>query len=175
MELSLDRKRLDLTFLFCLLLTLLVPSIWPSLRLSFFAPYLIITCYKKKLTSCLGLALLCGLIVDLLGAQARLGIHGLTFCCTLILLYPQKRNFFADSLTTLPIMTFLFAAISTSIISLLAYVLEMKNMLSWIWLGTDLLLMSAADAAFAFGCFILPAILFGNPRRRGKDYFLSQP
>lgn len=174
MQVTLDNKRLDLTFAFCLLLTLVTPSLFPCIRLSFFVPFLIITCYKKRLPSCLWIAFACGLILDLLSSQTRLGIHALNFCFTLILLYPQKRNFFADSLTTLPIMTFLFAAISSFLMAILLYSLEMKNVLSWQWAMTDLIFMPAADAAFAFCCFILPALLFGKRRRRGKDYFLSQ-
>ena len=173
MQVALDDKRLDTAFIFCLLMTLFAPSLFPYAKLSFFAPFLIITCYKKNLSACLWIALLCGLILDLLSTNARLGIHALDFCFTLMILQPQKRNFFADSLTTLPIMTFLFASISTLVMAILVYSLEMKNVLSWHWIFTDLIIMPSADAAYAFCCFILPALLFGKPRRRGKDYFIS--
>lgn len=174
MQLTLNNKRLDLTFIFCLALTLTAPSLFPYIRLSFFAPFLIIACYKNPLPSCLWIALICGLVIDLLSSHTRLGIHALTFCITLIILYPQKRNFFSDSLTTLPIMTFLFAAISSIITAMMLYSLEMHHVVSWHWVLTDLILMPAADAVYAFCCFILPALLFGKPIRRGKDYFLSQ-
>jgi rod shape-determining protein MreD len=119
------------------------------------------------------MGLLCGLILDLLSSHTRLGIHALNFCITLLVIYPQKRNFFADSLTTLPIMTFLFASLSTLIMVFLVYGLEMNDVLSWHWVITDLLIMPAADAAYAFCCFILPGLIFGKPRRRGKDYFFQ--
>lgn len=174
MELTLNRKHLNLIFFFCLLLTLISPSLYANARIIFFAPFLIIACYQRKLFYCLWIALGCGLIMDLLSANTRLGIHSLNYCLTLILLYPQKKNFFADSLSTLPIMTFLFSSVSTLLMAILLYSLEMKNVLSWNWLWTDLLLMPAVDAAYAFGCFILPALLFGKPRRRGSDYFLPE-
>jgi len=174
MQLNLDQKRLDITFIFCLALTIIFPLLVPSIRLTFFAPFLIMACYKKKLQNCLWMAFICGLILDLLSSNARLGIHAFNYCLTLMVLYPQKRNFFADSLSTLPIMTFLFSTISTFFMVIVLYSLEMINMLSWQWIATDLLLMPAADAIYAFCCFIAPALLFGRPRRRGKDYFLSQ-
>jgi rod shape-determining protein MreD len=173
MQITLDLKRLDLTWLFCLILTLTASSLSPYFRLSFFAPFLVIACYKKPLIACLWFSLLCGLILDLLSSHTRIGIHALTFCITISLLYPQKRNFFADSLSTLPIMTFLFASLSSFIMALLLYSLEMNSMLSWNWILTDLIIMPAADGLYAFCCFILPALLFGKPRRRSKDYFLS--
>lgn len=173
MQLSLDQKNLNLTFIFCLVLTLIIPSLFPYVRLSFFAPFLIISCYQKQLPACLWIALFCGLILDLLSSQTRLGIQALSFCLTLIILYPQKRNFFADSLSTLPIMTFLFTSISSLGMAVLLYSLEMKNVLSWQWLATDLIMMPALDALFAFCSFILPALIFGKPRKRGKDYFIS--
>jgi rod shape-determining protein MreD len=174
MELALNRKRLDFIFPCCLILTLIIPSIFPTARLLFFSPFLIVACYKQNLTYSLWIALGCGLIMDFFSSNLRLGIHSLNYCITLIMLYPQKKNFFADSVSTLPIMTFLFSSISTLIMAILLYSLEMKNVLSWYWALTDLILMPVVDAIYAFGCYILPALLFGKPRRRGADYFLSE-
>lgn len=173
MMIALDHKRLDFSFLFCLLLTLTIPVFFPSLRLSFFAPFLIISMYKEKLSTTLWFGLCCGLILDLMSSYPRLGMHALNFCAVLLILNPQKRYFFADSLTTLPIMTFFFASLSSLIMLFLAYTFEINGMLSWQWVFTDLIIMPAADAAYAFCCFILPALIFGKPRRRGKDYFLQ--
>ena len=174
MEINLAQKRLDITFVFCLTLTIVSPLLIPNIRLTFFSPFLIMACYKKNLQNCLWIAFICGLILDLLSSNSRLGIHAFNYCLTLIVLYPQKRNFFADSLSTLPIMTFLFSAFSTFFMATVLYSLEMINMLSWQWFATDLLVMPVGDAIYAFCCFIAPALLFGRTRRRGKDYFLSQ-
>lgn len=174
MQLSLTNKRLDLTFIFCLSLTLAAPSLFPQMRIFFFVPFLIIACYKKNLLSALWFGFICGLILDLLSSSGRLGIHSLNFCITLMILYPQKRNFFADSLSTLPIMTLLFSMISSFVMVILLYSLEINYMLSWHWLLTDLIVMPIVDAAYAFSLFTLPALIFGKPIRRGKDYFLSQ-
>lgn len=174
MQLNLSHKNLLLNFFFCLLLTITIPSISPSLRLIFFAPFLIIVCYQKTLPGALWIALGCGLVLDLLSAYNRLGLNAIDYCLTLALLYPQRRNFFADSLSTLPIMTFLFSSVSTLIMAIMLYVVEMKSIISWAWVFSDLLLLPAADALFSYVFFIVPAYIFGKPQRRGKDYFLSQ-
>lgn len=149
-----------------------MPAIMPHLRLVFFAPFLIIACYQKSLPKCLWLAFLCGMVLDLLSSYTRLGLYAFDFCLTVAVLYPQRRNFFADSVTTLPIMTFLFALISTLVMALLLYSVESRNVFSWPWLFTDLICMPAMDALYAFCFFILPVLVIGRPRRRTKDYFV---
>jgi len=171
-QITLDSKRLDLTFASCLLLTLIQPVWFPHLRLLFFVPFLVVAFYQKPLKTCLWLAVICGLFSDLLSAYSRLGVHSLSFCLTTFLIYSQRRNFFADNLSTLPIMTFLFSSLSTLILGIAWYSIEMQSVFSWSWAFSDLLILPAADALYAFICFILPGILFGKRQRRGKDYFL---
>ncbi len=118
------------------------------------------------------MAFFCGVIVDLLASYTRFGLYSLNYCATIALLYPQRRNFFADSISTLPLMTFFFALISTLIMAIILYSIEMRNVFSWAWALTDLLIMPAADGGYAFLVFILPALLFGKRQRSGKDYFL---
>ncbi len=171
MQISLDSKRLDIAFGVSLILMLTLPSLVPQLRLSFFAPVLIMACYQKSLRSCICLAFLCGILLDLLSAHPHFGLYALNYSLTILMLYPQRRNFFADNLSTLPIMTYFFAILSTLVMAVLLYSLEMKNIMSAKFLLTDLVLMPAADACYAFLCFILPGLITGKPRRRGKDYF----
>lgn len=173
MQLNLDSKRLDFAFAFCLALSLATPALFAQLRLTFFAPFLVIVCYQKPLPACLWFAFVCGIILDLFSSYTRFGMHALDFCLTLLILYPQRRNFFADSLTTLPVMTFLFASLSSLIMAILLYAIEMKNIFSLLWIVADVILLSIADAAYAFFCFILPPLVAGKPRRTGKDYFLT--
>lgn len=165
MTISLYHKRLDFAFALCLALTVVMPTLWPGLRLSYFAPFLVIACYQKPLTSCLWLAILCGVILDLLSSYTHLGMTSLNYCLTLLIVYPQRRNFFADNLSTLPIMTTLFAVISTWIAGFLLYSLEMQNIFSWHWIFSDVIGMSFADSFYAFLCFIVPA-QFSFSRKR---------
>lgn len=173
MQLALDHKRLDFIFLFCLFFLLCIPVLFPSFRLTFFAPFFIVSCYQKPLKKCLWYAFACGVFLDLLSSSGRLGLHALDYCVTVSILYPQRRHFFADSISTLPMMTFCFSVLSTLIMAILLYSIESYNVFSWAWIATDLFYWSTIDAGYAFLCFVLPALLFNKPRRRGKDYFIS--
>lgn len=172
MEINLDRKRLDVTFLLCLTATLFIPVIQPSFRLQFFSSFLIIAYYKKSFVHCLWLSLICGFIIDLLASQPRIGMHALDYCLTTLALYNQRKNFFADSLTTLPLMTFFFSVLSTLIFVFLGYMMELNINLYWSWVLTDLLILPAGDGFAAFLFFIVPPLLIGKKPKKGKDYFL---
>lgn len=174
MQRSLDSKRLDISCAVCFFLALVLPVLFPLARLTFFAPFLIIACYKTRLKRCLWLAIFCGIIVDLLSSYTHFGLYSVDYCLAIALLYPQRRNFFADSLSTLPIMTFFFSVLSTAIMALLIYCIDTKNILSWGWIFTDLIVMPFFDAMYAFFIFVFPAILFGKRQRRGNDYFLTR-
>lgn len=171
MEINLTRKNLWWVFGVCLSLSILVPSVSPKLRILFFAPFLILAIYQHSLTVCLWLAFFCGVILDLLSSSSRLGIEAIAFCLSILILHSQRRNFFADSFSTLPMMTFLFSLLSTAIGAVLLYAIEMHNIISFRWMLTDLLIMPTIDALYAFFLFIFPAMLFGKRIRKGKDYF----
>lgn len=168
---NLQKKNLRIIFFTCFFLTIWIPVILPQIRLYFFAPYLIVLLYKRPLINCLWGALGCGLLIDALSAYQHLGLHALNYTLTLALLYRQRRHFFADSPSTLPIMTYLFSAVSTAIQIPLLYVFEQKLRINSHWIRTDLLLMPLFDAVYAFCVFILPFWVFGKPRLKGKDYF----
>jgi rod shape-determining protein MreD len=174
MLVNLDHKRLDFLFVWSLLLTLIFPVLFPAARLHFFAPFLIVACYQRTLSYCLWLAFMCGVLLDLLSSYVHFGLHAFDFCLALAIVYTQRRNFFADSLTTLPLMTFFFSVVSTLIMALLLNNIEMQHIFSQKWLFTDLFIMPVIDSLYAFVCFVLPSLLFGKQRRKGKDYFLSR-
>lgn len=171
---NLSNKRLDVAFGLCLLLTLTIPNFFPWMRLLFFAPFVIMAIYKRPRVKAMCLAAVCGLIIDLLAANSRLGIHMTAYALASAALYSQKRNFFADSLTTLPIMTFLFSILSSALTILLYLLFDKLPSLSIMWAMTDLFLLPLADAFYGFIVFILPVRLFGKAPRKGQDYFLSQ-
>lgn len=173
LECSLDKKSLPVAFLIGLFLTLTMPALHPSWRLLYFAPCLILSVYQNSLPKTLWLALLCGGIVDLLSSYPILGVHATAYCAAIFLLYPRKRHIFADSLTTLPLMTYLFSALSSFCVALVLHLLDLGDLFSWRWLGADLLLFPLADAFYAFALFIFPALLFGKRIPRGSDYFIK--
>jgi rod shape-determining protein MreD len=173
-DVNLARKHLDTAFLLSTLATLFIPAFLPALRLQFFSPFLIIAFYKKPLIHCIWLSFACGLIVDLISSHARLGLYALDYSLASILLYNQRRNFFPDNLSTLPLMTFFFSCLSTLLLIMIDYMLEASLTLSWQWALTDLLAMPAFDSIYAFLVFILPPLLIGKRPKRGSDYFLSK-
>lgn len=170
---NLYHKNIKLCFLVCLSLVLTMPVIYPGLRLFYFVPFLIIMYYQKPLPQCLWASLLCGVIMDLLSPYSRMGLNAMNFSFTTCILYRQRENFFPDSLSTLPLMTFFFSIISTLIQAALLFAFEQSpNLvptLTWAW--NDLILMPIADGAYAFILFILPFAIFGKPRKKGEDYF----
>lgn len=171
---SLRNKSLTLSFILCLLFTLFLPSFFPSTRLYSLVPFLVIAFYQKSLVQCLWLGLGCGLFLDALSSNTHLGIHALAYCFTVFCLHPLRKIFFADSLSTLPIMTFLFSFLTTFSIALLLYSIEMQNVFSWTWLSTDLFLMPLTDSLYAYIFFVIPSMIFSKPQRRSKDYFFTR-
>lgn len=151
-----------------------MPSVAPTLRILYFLPFLIITMYQKTLIASLCYALGCGLIFDLLTADLHFGMHALSYSLTMLILYEQKKNFFSDNVSTLPIMTFFFSVLLTLIDSALFYALQQPPVLSRQWIGCNLFMMPCFDALFAFVFFIAPSIIFGKRVRKGEEYFNSK-
>lgn len=161
-------------FLYALLPVLTFPIFFPYWRLTFFAPFLILAYYKKTYISCLWLSILCGLIIDLLSAHTPLGIHSINYCLTTWLLYKQKHHFFEDSLTTLPILAFLFSAFSTLLQSPLMDFIGHPSLISWSWFKIDLIKMSLWDAFYAFVCFTIPSLFLPRAPRQRNAFFLHK-
>lgn len=153
-------------FLYTSALTFVLPALLPSLKLAYYAPFLIFACYRYSKTTCLWLALLCGLIFDLFSAQMRFGIYAMNYTLTVYVLYGFKNYFFEDSLTTLPIMTILFTYLSAVMQLFLLYALNSENIGSWDWLKVELIEMPLKNALYAALAFTLFALFF--PRRPKK-------
>lgn len=171
-NLALDRKNLLFTCIVTLFFSVAMPVLLPQWRLNYFAPFIIILYYKKTYQMCLWGSFLCGLVIDLLSADLRIGLHALDYCVTTAILYRHRTHFFADSLTTLPLMIFLFSVIATAVQLILINVFEHSAEVSWQWVLTDLLYLPLFDALYGFVLFILPAVVVGRSPRRGRDYFL---
>ncbi len=133
------------------LMTLYSSVLFPSLRLLFFAPYLILFLYKNNLSKSLWMAFCCGLILDLLTTGNRVGLFALNFTLTLLFLYRLKSYFFRDRLSTLPIMTFLFSATAAFLQLFLEGIFQGATALhiSRQWLLSDLIQAPFCDAFFA--------------------------
>lgn len=164
-----------LLFFFVLSLNLLLPALLPLGHLTYFAPFLILLYYRKPLSTCLWCSLLCGLVLDLSTSQYRLGLHAFNYSLTTGILYHQKRNFFEDGPSTLPLVTFFFSSLSTGIQMILLSIFIGGISPSWNWVGTDLIIMPACDALYAFLCFTFPWLWWTQrTRRSGEEYFMRR-
>ncbi|WP_068468408.1 rod shape-determining protein MreD [Candidatus Protochlamydia phocaeensis] len=164
--------RLLILFIYTFLLAFVLFPLFPSLRLTFFAPFLIISFYRQHKINCLWLAILCGFVLDLFSTQTRIGFYALTYCLTVELLYSSKRHFFEDSLSTIPLMTFFFAILATLLQTVLLYIFGQGLILSWQWAKNDLFWMPLQDALFAGLAFSFPSLLLPSYRPRRKANLL---
>ncbi len=160
-------KRLDAAFIIGLIGILFAPHT----RLLFFSPFLVVLYYKRPLVTALLGSLFCGLVVDILSSEAHLGMVGINYILVTALLYRFKYNFFPDSITTLPLLTFLFGTLSALVDMILMFAFDHPMSIHGDWMWTDLIVLPTWDAAYAFVFFVLPGLLFGKRQLRGSDYF----
>jgi rod shape-determining protein MreD len=153
------------SFVYAFCLAMIIPIFFPSLYLLYFAPFLILSFYRYSLPHCLWWAFTCGLIIDLLSSQTPLGTYTINYCFTTICLYRYKFLFFEDRLSTLPVMTFCFATLSTLIQAGLIYFIGMSFSLSWQWVLSDLFLNAFQNAVYAGLAFSLPFVVVVRIRR----------
>ena len=168
---NLAKKNLLITFVLCLCFFLFVPLFLPKWKLFYFSPFLVTLFYQKsKIVSLFG-ALFCGLLVDLFSTQAATPLFAINYCLTVLFLYDRRQHFFGDSFSTLPIMVVLFGVLTTLIHAVLQSAFYKSPFFSFEWFAVDVLFLPFLDAAYAFVVFVLPALLFGKPQRRGREYF----
>lgn len=170
---NLCHKHLGLNFLLCCFTMLLSITLFPGLPLLYFSPFLVIVIYKKELPKALWIGLCTGLLLDLLDSHPRLPLHAAAFTAATWIVYPQKKHFFSDLPSTMPIMTTLFSFCYTAVYFSLISFCETSLNLSISSAATDFLILPVADGAFAYTLFILPFLIFGKRRLKGRDYFLN--
>jgi rod shape-determining protein MreD len=146
----------------------------PHIRLLAFAPFLGLLYNQTSFVKSLWLASLCGLAIDLLCSEFRLGIHALNYCLTTLLLYKQKRHFFEDKPLALSLFTVPISIVSTLLQVFLISIFDHALPLSGKLLVTDLMIMPLADAIYAFLWFTCPMMLFIHIKKVGWSAFCSK-
>lgn len=159
-------QKIVLSFCLSTFFLLTIPLFFPFAKLIFYAPFLIFFFYKKNLSPSLWMAFVCGAIMDLVTSPDMFGTYIFNYCVTTLILHSQRKNFFEDSSSTLPIMTFLFALISTLILVISFEAIGKGLNLSFSWIITDLLIMPFFDSLYAFLCFSI-----FMPRSSQREYF----
>lgn len=130
----------------------------PQLQLAYFAPYLVITCFDRRLDQMLWRGALIGFFLDMASGYAHMGIFALSYTAASFCLFKMRRMFFVDSFLTLPVMSALFGTLSTSFLFIALRLFETPVPFSLFWFVTDLLCYPVLDGLFAaiLGC--LPII-----------------
>jgi len=159
---------LFLMFIYSFFLMLFLPIFLPTLKIIYFAPFLIFTFYRNSKKNCLWLALICGFILDLFTIKMHFGIYALNYTLTVYLLFNLKNFFFEDSLTTLPIMLLIFTYTSVFVQLILLNILTSESLISWGWFTTELIISPIYNLlygviAFALLFFFLPNKLKKTP------------
>jgi cell shape-determining protein MreD len=155
------------SFSLALLFTLSGTALIPHVRLLPFSPFLALLYNKTSFVKALWLASLCGLIVDLLCSELRLGVYALNYCGTTLLLYKQKRHFYEDKAVALSLFTALISILSTLLQFFLISIFGQSLTLSPKLLLTDLAIMPLADAAYAYLWFTCPMFLYAYIKKVG--------
>jgi cell shape-determining protein MreD len=168
------RFRIYLVAALALLPTLFIRAIFPSLNLAFLVPFIVYCYYRTSFASSLWVALGCGLLIDLLSSDGRLGLFALNYTLTTACLYHRQKHFFEESISTLPLMTILFSLLSALIQLPLLFGLESGAPFSFFWVITDLLLMPFADGIYAFFWFSLPILLLNRKPSLPPSRFQQQ-
>lgn len=167
-----DKATLALAFGFALASFLVLPVVWPFLRLTYFAPFLVVVLYKRPLKEVLWFAFGCGLFMDLFSDEPRLGILALSYVAASFILFKQKQHFYQDHWTTVPALTLIFVEITTVFHLAMRGLFGAKLHLTWEWAITDLLIMPMLDAIYAFILFTWPALFM--PKSKKREYFLRK-
>ena len=91
---SMKQVPLVLPFFLAFVYAIFGTALLPGLHLSVFAPFLVITLMQKSFIPSLWIATLCGMLLDLMNAEARFGLYALNFGLTALLLHAQKKALF---------------------------------------------------------------------------------
>lgn len=144
------------SFLISLLSLLFFPIFFPSLRLLYFLPFLARFCFHKTHFQIVVLATICGFIVDCLSGSFRMGMHTLPLAATLFLCYPLKGQFFEDTFSTLPLLTFFFSCCHSLMAALFVLLFVGEIHFNGRWFLTDTIEMAVCDALYALLLFAIP-------------------
>lgn len=144
---------LFLSLALSVLLFLLIPPLFPSIRLCIFAPFLILAYYKTSFKTCLVFSMGCGLFKDLYCSETRFGFYALLYTLTTLFLWKRRQNFFEDQTSTLPLMTFFFSVASSTLELLFQPLAARQIEVTFPLLLTDLLFLPLCDAFYAWLLF----------------------
>jgi rod shape-determining protein MreD len=149
-------KQIAIPFFIALSVALFGTVFFPSIHLFAFAPFLALTFMRTTFLTSLWIAASSGLIMDLLTSQMRFGIHSLCYSLLVLLIYHQKRHFFADKPLALSLYTLVISIAATVLEFIFLSSFDARLPFTWKLVFTDFIAMSLLDAVYAFLCFTCP-------------------
>ncbi|MES2274139.1 MAG: hypothetical protein V4487_08095 [Chlamydiota bacterium] len=164
-----------LIFSFFLSLTALFlqATLFPSLNLLPFAPWIALVILRCNLGSALSLSSAAGVLMDLL-SDDPIGLHALNYSITTALLYGYRKHFLFDVPLHLSLSTALVSALSTFLQLILLFLFDRRVPFSGKWILVDLGAMPVLDALYALVWFAAPLALFVTLRRIWVVFWLKR-
>lgn len=139
---------LFILFISCLMAMALIPIYFPSLHLFFFLPFLVVLLYRSSLVFCLAAAMGCGLIMDLLSSDIRLGIYCAAYAAAIAVFWWICRLFFFESLRTAPLLAIALSALTTLFLMGIGWAMGEMWFPERAWWFKDVLLFSVLDGIY---------------------------
>lgn len=151
---------LILAFFLALFIGCFSQALFPELPLMPFSPFLAIASLRLSLQKTLWLALACGLCLDLLSSEPRLGVYAIPYLASVLILYRLRKHFFEDKLVA-------FSLYSAAISSLTTLGAALFSKIHWTldFIAVDVVLLPCIDGLFGYLLFALPYAVFIYTRK----------
>lgn len=141
--------------LIALFASLILQSI-ASLPIHFCIAPIILLMYAGTSSFCLWAAFLSGLYLDCITGSPRLGFIGVSMLVAIRMLYPWRLYFFKDSISTLPIMTYLYASLCALMQCFIVLILDLApSVMSLRLCISEIAMMPFLDVIWAVGAFMI--------------------
>lgn len=167
------RQKLFLAFILSNLFSFLGAPLFPALKIFSYSPLLVLLITHTHLSFALWMAFIFGSLTDFL-STTPMGLHAVNFCLTTLLLFRQRRHFFADNPYNLSLFSALFSFNATLLYALLFFIFDRRVLLSGKWVLTDLLFLPAIDGLYAFIWFTLPFAVWEKLQKRLRIFLINR-
>jgi len=154
--------------------TLFNSALLPEVKLFSLVPLLVFFYNRFSFAKALWISALCGLGIDLLSSEFRLGLHALEYSLVTFALYHQKKHFFEEKPLAFSLFTILISVVATIVELCLIAVFDKPLPLSEKLLVTDLVILPLIDALYAFVCFSLPIRFYLHVKKVGWSTLLGK-
>ena len=149
-------------FLFLLSLSgeLIMPHIFPTIRILGFLPLIIFAIARLSLPKALWWSMFAGLAVDLYSFGTPLGFFSTNYTLSTLIIYKYKKFFSEEKLLSYALFGSLFGALSTLLHFVLYSLIDIHLKPSLFTFATDLICMPIIDGVYILVWALLPLMLY---------------